>query len=307
MNGFVLRTHNLTKKYGKQKAADNVSMNIKQGEIYGFIGQNGAGKTTMMKMIMGLVIPTSGNLEIFGQNEPRELEKVRQKIGSIIESPSFYPHFNAYDNLKYIGKIYGISDGNLIENILHRIGLDQTGKKKSGEFSLGMKQRLAIGMALLIKPKFLLLDEPMNGLDPQGTVEIRNLILSLNRDENMTVLISSHILDELSKIATCYGIIHNGVLVEEISTKELEKKCSKHIELLVNDNQKALSVIKDMGIENFEVKPDGSIEIFDENIKTSDITFNMVQNKVDVKSIVQKNMTLEDYFLGLGMEVQKNA
>jgi ABC-type multidrug transport system ATPase subunit len=307
MSDYLLQTYGLTKYYGKQKAVDNVCMNIKKGEIYGFIGQNGAGKTTLMKMIMGIVIPTSGNFELFGKTESAEMEKARQAIGAIIESPTFYPHLSAYENLQYIGKIYGVSDKNAIENMLHRIGLAQTSKKKSGKFSLGMKQRLAIGMALLIKPKFLLLDEPMNGLDPQGMVEVRNLILELNHNENMTVFISSHFLDELSKIATFYGIIKNGELMEETSAEDLKKNSGSYIELSVSDNQKALSVFNDMGIEKYKVESDGSIKIFDVTCKTTDINIHMVQKNIEVQSIVQKNMTIEDYFLRMDTEVQKNA
>lgn len=218
----ILRTNHLTKRYGHRTVVDNLSMTIHEGDIYGFIGKNGAGKTTLIRMITGLAAPSDGNLLLFGSSN---LLEGRKQIGTVIESPALYPGMTARENLITQCKLQGVTDESQADSILTLIGLTDTGKKKVKDFSLGMRQRLAIGLSLVGNPKLLVLDEPINGLDPEGIKEIRDLILKLNHDRNITVLISSHILGELSRLATRYGIIHRGRLIEEFTETQLFERC----------------------------------------------------------------------------------
>lgn len=218
----ILRTNHLTKRYGHRTVVDNLSMTIHEGDIYGFIGKNGAGKTTLIRMITGLAAPSDGNLLLFGSSN---LLEGRKQIGTVIESPALYPGMTARENLITQCKLQGVTDESQTDSILTLIGLSDTGKKKVKDFSLGMRQRLAIGLSLVGNPKLLVLDEPINGLDPEGIKEIRDLILKLNHDRNITVLISSHILGELSRLATRYGIIHRGRLIEEFTETQLFERC----------------------------------------------------------------------------------
>lgn len=220
MSEILLQTHALTKQYGHQKAVDNVDIHIKKGAIYGFIGRNGAGKTTCMRMICGLAKPTSGDIEMFGYSG-NDLTKVRSRVGCLIETPGLYPNLSAQENLKLKCRLFGINKKGYTEEILRKVGLSDVGKKKTKNFSLGMKQRLGIGLALVGEPDLLVLDEPINGLDPQGIAEVRETIQNLCSQQDMTVFISSHILEELSKLATDYGIINNGSLIQEITREEL--------------------------------------------------------------------------------------
>lgn len=218
----ILRTNHITKRYGHQAVVNNLSMTIHRGDIYGFIGKNGAGKTTLIRMITGLAKPSDGNILLFGS--PQLLDG-RSKIGTVIESPALYPGMTARQNLIAQCKLQGIADLSQADEILQLVGLDDTGRKKAKNFSLGMRQRLAIAIALIGNPEFLILDEPTNGLDPEGIKEIRELIVKLNKERKITVLISSHILGELSKFATRYGIIHHGQLIDEFSEQELWERC----------------------------------------------------------------------------------
>lgn len=218
----ILKTSHITKTYNHKPVVDDLSMTIRQGDIYGFIGKNGAGKTTLIRMIAGLAAPSSGSIELFGSSD---LIKERAKIGTVIESPALFPNMTARENLIAQCHIANVKDLRTVDEILELVGLHHTGKKKAKNFSLGMRQRLAIAIALIGDPKFLILDEPTNGLDPEGIKEIRDLILHLNQEKQITVLISSHILSELSKFATRYGIIHNGSLIEEFTEEELWKRC----------------------------------------------------------------------------------
>ncbi|WP_417168996.1 ABC transporter ATP-binding protein [[Clostridium] scindens] len=219
----ILRTNHLTKRYNNRAVVNDLSMTIHEGDIYGFIGKNGAGKTTLIRMITGLASPSDGNILLFGSPE---LKEGRSAIGTVIESPAFYPGMTARQNLIVQCKLQGIRDESQADAILTLVGLDDTGHKKAKDFSLGMRQRLAIAIALIGSPRLLILDEPTNGLDPEGIKEVRELILKLNRDRKITVLISSHILGELSKFATRYGIIHHGKLIEEFTENQLWERCS---------------------------------------------------------------------------------
>ena len=219
----ILQTKNLTKKYGNKIVVDHVSMTICKGDIYGFIGKNGAGKTTLIRMVCGLAKPTIGNLSLFGSDH---LVENRAKLGTVFESPALFPNMTARENLIVQCKLQNITDLRKIDEILELVGLHDTNKKKAKNFSLGMRQRLAIAIALIGEPELLILDEPTNGLDPEGIKEIRELIVHLNQAKGLTVLISSHILGELSKFATRYGIIHKGKLIEELTEEDLWKRCS---------------------------------------------------------------------------------
>lgn len=219
----ILRTNHLTKRYGHRPVVNGISMTVHEGDIYGIIGKNGAGKTTLIRMVTGLAAPSDGNLLLFGSPD---LQIGREHIGTVIESPALYPGMTARENLVTQCKLQGVADLSQVDSILTLVGLDDTGKKKTKDFSLGMRQRLAIALSLVGSPKLLILDEPINGLDPEGIKEVRDLILKLNRDRKITVMISSHILGELSKLATRYGIIHHGSLIEEFTEEQLWERCS---------------------------------------------------------------------------------
>lgn len=263
MNEYVLKTNHLSKKFQNKMALDKVNLAIKKGSIYGFIGQNGAGKSTLIRLIAGLAYPTAGTFELFGESTERELNETRKRIGTIIEGPALYPQMTAFENLETHRLLKGIPGRECIEKTLTLVGLQDTGKKKAKNFSLGMKQRLGLAIALLGDPEFLILDEPINGLDPMGVVEIRELLKKLNREYGITILISSHILSELHLLATDYGIIHNGELLEQLSAKELIEKCQQYLHIKVDNPNKAVTVIESQfNTHEFEVMPDGSIRLF---------------------------------------------
>ena len=224
MEQVILKTNHLTKRYGHRAVVENLSMTIHQGDIYGFIGKNGAAKTTLIRMVTGLAAPSDGSIQLFGSGS---LLEGRSRIGTVIEAPAFYPGMTARENIIAFSRLQGLRDFSHVEELLELVGLDHTGKKKCRNFSLGMKQRLAIAIALIGDPKLLILDEPTNGLDPEGMKEVRDLILKLNQERGITVLVSSHILGELSKFATRYGIIHHGKLIEEFTEEDLWRRCAR--------------------------------------------------------------------------------
>lgn len=290
---YIVKTDNLCKRYGRKMAVDNVNMNVREGDIYGLIGRNGAGKTTAMKMIIGMNFPTSGSIEIFGSSD---LNAGRKSIGSIIEEPGFYKDKTAYANLKLFGLLTETSDEEIRE-LLEFVGLGNTGKKKVKEFSLGMRQRLGIALTLMGNPKLLVLDEPMNGLDPAGIKEIRDLIIKINREKKTTIIISSHLLDELAKIATCYGIINDGKLIEEIDAEELERRIQGFITLKVDNIELAVQNLQ--GVVNpahIAPKPD-RIEIHDADIDTSVIIETLVKSGVRVYELSRSQNGFENYFI----------
>lgn len=295
---YLLETNGLTKQYGRVKAVNSVNMHIKQGDIYGLIGRNGAGKTTILKMLSGLAAPTEGSFSLFGHRE-KELQKVMHRIGTLIESPGLYPNLSAAENLKLKCIAMGVRDKETVPRLLECVGLSDTGKKHAGKFSMGMKQRLGIAIALVGEPDVVILDEPVNGLDPQGIVEIRETIERLKEERGITFIISSHILEELSKIATRYGIIHNGVLLQEMSRKELLEKCSERIELKADDTAKACTVLEEMGIKEYQVVDKDTIQIFERLDGSGEITVALAKSNVKTLSIQVKNEALEDYYLNL--------
>lgn len=292
---LVLQTNCLTKKYGRQIAVNKVSINIEQGDIYGFVGKNGAGKTTLMKIVCGLIYQDQGEIKLF---ESSDLQKGRKRIGCVIEQPALYPDMTARQNLIYYNKLLGVPDNNNVNDILKLVGLQDTGKKKTKNFSLGMKQRLSIAIALLGNPDFLILDEPINGLDPSGIREVRELILKLNYDNKITILISSHILGELTKIATKYGIIDNGVLVEEFKASELVDRCKKCLTIKVDDLEKAAYIIKNkIQSTDYQVFDQGKICIYDCLDIPEQINKELIVNGVLVSSICLEGNDTEAYFV----------
>lgn len=299
---YVLRTNQLTKRYGGKTVVDNVSMNIRQGDIYGFIGKNGAGKTTLIRMIAGLAKPDSGDLTLFGSTD---LDLHRRRIGTTIESPALFPNLTARQNLEYYVRLFGIAEKDCIDRMLEKVNLMNAGKKKSKNFSLGMKQRLAIAIALLGSPDFLMLDEPTNGLDPFGIKEMRELFISLQK-QGITILISSHILGELSKIATSYGIINNGILVDEFTKEELEDRCKRCLKIEVDDVKKASLVLENViQTSDYDVLPDNTIRLFGHLHDTGMVNTQLVMNGVTVITSSLVGQDLEGYFLEL-MEVGKH-
>lgn len=295
---YAVSTNCLTKKYKQHTAVNQINLHVKRGEIYGFIGRNGAGKTTCMKMICGLSAPTSGEISLFGR-QGTEAKEFRSRIGNLIETPGLYPNMSAFENLKCKCLALGIHKRGYIEDILSQVGLQEAGKKKVKNFSLGMKQRLGIGMALLGEPDLLVLDEPINGLDPQGIAEVRETLENLTRKKGMTIMISSHILEELHKVADTFGIIHNGELVQELSKEELERKCSDYIEIQVEKPEYVCTVLENMGLKNYKVTDAGIIQIYEKLDQSGRINAELAKSGCIVNSIQVTREKLENYYLEL--------
>lgn len=298
MNEIVLSTNRLTKRYGHHKAVNDLNIHVRKGAIYGLIGRNGAGKTTFLKMVAGLARPTEGEIRILGYSG-KNLEKIRKRVGCLIEEPGIYGNLSAYENLRMKCKFCGMDRKSYIEEILKTVGLAETGKKKAKHFSLGMKQRLGIGLALAGEPDLLLLDEPINGLDPQGIAEVRDTILKLNEERNMTIVISSHILEELSKIATDYGIIHQGSLLEEISREALLQKCTERMEICSDCPERIVPVLERMGYTKFQVADKEHIYIYERLDESAKLNEKIVQEGIPLKELRISNKKLENYYLDL--------
>ena len=292
MSELLLQTRALTKQYGRHRAVDQVSMHIKKGAIYGFIGRNGAGKTTTLRMISGLASPTAGEIELFGCRG-RELSRIRSRVGCLIEGPGLYGSMSARDNLKMKSMLLGVYKRGYEEELLDIVGLGGVGKKPVKRYSLG------IALALVGEPDLLVLDEPINGLDPQGIAEVRDTVLKLNRERNMTILISSHILEELSKIATDYGIIHNGTLLQELTNEELMEKCSERLEVTLDDPERAVPVMDRLGIKRYQVADREHIYIFERLEESAALNMAFAKAGIPVRGISVTNEELETYFLKL--------
>lgn len=290
---YIIETEGLTKRYGKRLCVNNISIHIAKGDIYGFIGRNGAGKTTAMRLILGLARPTSGKIKLFNSDD---LNAQRKKIGSLIEAPWLYKRCSALENMKRFSILYG-GDDKEIEELLSFVGLNGVGNKKVGQFSLGMKQRLGIAIALLGNPEVLILDEPVNGLDPAGIKEVRDLLLKLNKEKNVTIMISSHLLDELAKITTKYGIINNGVLVEEIDAQKLMERCKNNIVISCDRLQEAKELLEsELKLTNISIVND-KLHIVDEIESTDEINTLLVKNDFKVHEITINKNSFEDYFI----------
>ncbi|WP_277679120.1 ABC transporter ATP-binding protein [Gracilibacillus dipsosauri] len=306
---YMLRTRQLTKLYGGVEVVSKVNMNVRRGEIYGFLGPNGAGKTTLMKMITGLVRSTEGEIEIMGEKLQTQSYEMLKKIGSIIEYPRFYERLSAEQNLELHCEYMGYYNKEAIAESLQLVNLVNVENKPVKEFSLGMKQRLGIARAIITKPEFLILDEPVNGLDPIGMHEIRDLFFKLSRQYGMTLIISSHILAEMEQIADTIGVIREGRLVVEAPLEDIRNKQTDHLELMVSNHTGAAFVLEnELNLTNFRWREDkGVFQIYDHKVNQSDIVEAMVRRRIRIDSIYQRNQSLEDYFLQLMEGVEVNG
>jgi ABC-2 type transport system ATP-binding protein len=294
---YILTTENLTKTYGNHKAADKINIHIKKGEVYGLIGRNGAGKTTILKMICGLSTPTSGSFTFMGKNGLK-LRENKKDIGSLIETPGLFPKMSAFQNVKLKCLSLGIKDDDYVNSLLEKVGLSNVGKKNVQNFSLGMKQRLGIAIALVGDPKFIVLDEPINGLDPQGIAEMRQIIHKLSKESGLTIIVSSHILEELVKIADSFAIINDGKLLDEFSAAELTRRCSTRIATLkTSSSVKTRKILFDMKITDCEVIDAQNIRINSNIADTSKVVEKLVKSDIAVYEFSFKQMTLEEYYL----------
>ena len=294
---YILTTNNLTKNYKNHCAADKINNQEKKGEIYGLIGRNGAGKTTILRMISGLSNASSGSYSINGKTNA-QLVHERKNVGALIEAPGLYPNMTAYENLKIKCIATGKNTPEYINSMLKLVGLEKAKNKKTKEFSLGMRQRLGIALALVGDPELIILDEPINGLDPQGIAEMREILNTLSKERGITIIISSHILDELSKIADSYGIIHQGKLIDEMTAQQLENKCGEFVVLKTNNNLKAIQILSEMGIDEFETE-NNTIKITTSNVNNEEIVDRLVKSGIRVSEIFFNRLTLEEYYLNV--------
>ena len=300
MANEILVTRGLTKRYGNHLAVDHVELSIQKGQIYGLVGRNGAGKTTIIRMVTAQTVPTEGEVSLFGASGERELSKMRARTGAMVETPSFYPYLTARQNLEYYRIQRGIPGRRVVDEVLEEVDLAGTGKKTFKNFSLGMKQRLGLALALMNHPDLLLLDEPINGLDPEGIVEFRNILLELNRQRETTILISSHILSELSNIATHYGFLDGGRMLEQVSAARLREKCRACLQLTVDDAARAALVLEqELGTRDYEVLPGNLLRLYDRLDRPQTVTAALMGAGVALIGAENKNANLEDYFLGL--------
>ena len=297
---YILKTNLLTKQFRQQKAVDGVSLQIERGAIYGLIGRNGAGKTTFLRMVAGLARPTSGEIELMGiPSTEKSIRSAFERVGCLIEQPGIYNNLSAFENCKLKAMYSGVYSKKYVEEKLALVGLSHVGNKAEGHFSLGMKQRLGIALALIGEPDLLILDEPINGLDPQGIIEMRDIIHQVNRDQHITVLISSHILEELSKIATHYGIIHEGRLIEQLSSEELMDKCAAKLVIVTDTPEKACTVLDTLGGVEYKVADKQTIHLSNRLEDAAAINMALCSAGIAVQAIGKKNESLEDYFVGL--------
>lgn len=297
MSNYIIETKHLTKQYGTQKSVADLSIHVEKGRIYGLLGRNGAGKTTTMKMLLGLTQPTSGEVKIWGKPLRGNEKKLLPRIGSLIESPGFYPNLTATENLRIFATLRGVPNRNAIKDALDLVGLPYKDKKLFSQYSLGMKQRLAIALAVMHDPELLILDEPINGLDPIGIAEVRSFIRELCDARGKTILISSHILSEISLLADDVGIIDHGTLLEEESLAELEQKSSKHIHFTVSNTSQAARVLeRDFQENHFSVLDDHNIQLYNLTLPIGKIVTAFVANGLEVSEAHSCEESLEDYF-----------
>ena len=295
---YVLETNGLSKRYRDFMALNGLNMHIPKGSIYGLVGRNGAGKTTLIRLICGLQEPTDGNFTLYGtKNTDAKIGRARRRIGAVVETPSIYMDMTAEENIRQQYLVLGILSENGIMELLHLVGLDGTGKKKAKNFSLGMRQRLGIAVALAGNPDFLILDEPVNGLDPQGIIEMRELILKLNREHGITVLISSHILDELSRLATHYGFVDSGHMVKEMSAEELEMRCRKGTRVEASNSNVLARVLDRLGTE-YRIVDDTHADIFSD-VQVTRLVEEAQQEKCVIYSIKEQDERLESFYMNL--------
>ena len=303
---YILQTNNLTKTIGRKDLVKNVNLHIKKGEIYGFLGPNGAGKTTVMKMITNLWKPTNGNIEIFGEILTHKSYEVLKRMGNIIEFPTFYNHMTGYENLRLHCEYMGYYNHGSIENALDILDLTEAAQQPVKNYSLGMKERLAIARAILCKPELLILDEPTNGLDPAGMKQIRDLLKTLCEEYGITIMVSSHILSEIESIADTIGVINHGMMMKEIGMKEMEEMSLTYTELTVVNAKKAAYVLSEkLGLSNFKIIENNMIRIYDQHVSMQELSKVLALNDVEVMALGKQSETLEDYFLKITAEVKR--
>jgi ABC-2 type transport system ATP-binding protein len=296
----IVKTRGLSKKYGEKYAVQDINVEIRRAQIYGLIGQNGAGKTTFIRMLTGLVSPTAGQIELFGDSGEQALQKARRRIGCIVETPALFPGMTARQNLETQARLLGLTAKNVIGEAIELAGLAQTGSKKTQDFSLGMRQRLALAQAMLAGPEFLILDEPVNGLDPRGIIENRKLLKRLATEKGITILISSHILSELSLLATDYGIIDNGRLIKQISAGELQNECRQFIRLLTRETEKVVAFLKKhFQVKEVEIFKGKEIRIFEQLDHIASMNMALGKADIPVDAISMAGQDLEEYFIKL--------
>jgi len=297
LSDMIIETINLTKQYGEQKSVNNLNLQVRQGRIYGLLGRNGAGKTTTMKLLLNLTNPTSGEIRIFGKNIKKDAKKILPRIGSMIEAPGFYPNLTGTENLKIFSLLRGTPTHDAIQNSLETVGLPYGDKKLFSQYSLGMKQRLAIALAIMHDPELLILDEPVNGLDPIGIAEMRSFIRELSSIKKKTILISSHILSEISLLADDIGIIHHGVLLEQESLVNLEEKNEKYLHFIISDPFQAARILeKNFNTKNFIVEQGNSLRIYEDHLPAALLNRTFVENGLEVSEARTCENSLEDYF-----------
>ena len=302
---MLITTNELCKKYGDKLVIDHVNMHIPEKAIYGFVGENGSGKTTIMRLLTGLAEPTSGSFTLCGvNNKDRRIYEVRQQLSAIVEATSLVPTMTAKDNMRYQELYLGIKlTEEERDELLRKVHLEEVGKKRVKNFSLGMRQRLGIALSLMNKPKLMLLDEPMNGLDPEGIAELRDLLIELNKTEGITVLISSHILSELEKIASCYGFISKGKLIQEITADELQSRCRKSLNIKVDNIEKAEALLKKLKTKEYKISPNGEVRIFD-NVGIADTVAAFAKDGINIIGINSSDESVEEYYLNLIKEAE---
>lgn len=300
MTKSIIEAQKLTKRYGNFTALNKVDLSVKRGDIYGLIGDNGAGKTTFLKLLTGQIFPNEGELRLFGSHLPKEMEQQRKRTGAIIESPGFYPQMTVEKNLEYYRLQKGIPGKKAVDEVLEMVGLADRRKKRCKELSMGMKQRLGLAIAIIGEPEILILDEPINGLDPSGIIEMRNLLRKLNYEKNMTIILSSHILSELEQLATVYGFLNNGRLVEQITAEKLREKCASYIEIMVSDaEQYAVLLEKHFHHEEYQVLPNNIIHILKPEKKIDSYSQLASENGIGILRLEMRQVTLEEYYMDL--------
>ncbi|AIQ36743.1 hypothetical protein R50345_20125 [Paenibacillus sp. FSL R5-0345] len=300
MNTIIFEAEGLSKQYGRAAALQNINMQIQKGDIYGLVGENGAGKTTLMKIISGLVYPTKGTFQLLGKSSEEDIARVRRKMGILIEHPALYPHMNAAESLSFYCKIYGITDSDRIKNVLNLVGLTDAEHKNTSDYSLGMRQRLGLAIALLNEPEFIVLDEPINGLDPTGIVEMRKLLTKLVHEKGVTILISSHILSELQLLATKFGFIHKGQFIKEVSVEELMQSAETQICIKTVEVEAAINVLKnDLNIHSSTLSASGEILIPKDLIDLEQLMSTLIREGIPLEGISLSTANLEHYYMDL--------
>ncbi len=300
MSDVILETRGLTKKYKNQYALDNVSITLKKNHIYGFIGENGAGKSTLMKILAGLIFPTSGDMTFMGETDPSAIEQKRKSVGTMIEGPYLYPGYSVRQNVELQRLLIGNPDESATDRVIELVGLSDSKKKKAKKLSMGMKQRLGIAMAMVGNPRFLILDEPINGLDPKNIVTLRSMLKKINQDKDCTIFVSSHILSELYLLATDFIFIHKGKIIETVTHEQLEEKCSQYIFIRNNNIPETVTILeKHFPYVNYKVESDETVKVYAKSDIMTELSGYMMQAGITISELSEKELTLEEYFISI--------